>query len=181
MNSRKNCLPVAWDSSSDPSYPQPVVVEHTESMALQKLTTYSHEAVNLRESLVWFETSGFYYTINAGPSLRLCSDILLLPCVVEILQLWVCRNLSAPLRVHTLEKDSCLLVPLQYLLRWHHHQLLVTDRQKDGESFLQTQDHLLDIRDPGPLKRLRQKSQQFQKEQNAAVLQEEPAWKSTVL
>ncbi|KAL6047697.1 hypothetical protein STEG23_008947 [Scotinomys teguina] len=29
MNSRKNCLPVAWDSSSDPSYPQPVVVEHT--------------------------------------------------------------------------------------------------------------------------------------------------------
>ncbi|KAL6036925.1 hypothetical protein STEG23_015237, partial [Scotinomys teguina] len=29
MNSRKNCLPVAWDSSSDPSYPQPVVVKHT--------------------------------------------------------------------------------------------------------------------------------------------------------
>ncbi|KAL6074185.1 hypothetical protein STEG23_009476, partial [Scotinomys teguina] len=29
MNSRKNCLSVAWVSISDPSYELPVVVEHT--------------------------------------------------------------------------------------------------------------------------------------------------------
>ena len=42
--------------------------------------------VFIAESLVWFQASGFYYTIDARPSLGLFLRILLLPCVVEILQ-----------------------------------------------------------------------------------------------
>jgi hypothetical protein len=37
-----------------------------------------------------FEASDFSYTINTGTSPGLLSDILLLPCVREILQLWIC-------------------------------------------------------------------------------------------
>ena len=43
------------------------------------------------ESLVWFKFSGFRDTINTGCSPGLLLDILLLPCVMEILQLWVSR------------------------------------------------------------------------------------------
>ena len=49
-------------------------------------------SVHCRVSLVWLEASGFYYTINAGPSLKLLLDILLLPFVVQTLQFWVCRT-----------------------------------------------------------------------------------------
>ena len=38
---------------------------------------------------VWFEASDFSYTINTGSSWRILLDILLLPCVREILQLVV--------------------------------------------------------------------------------------------
>lgn len=48
--------------------------------------------VHYKESLVWFEVSGFCYTINAGSSPELLLVILLLPCAVEILKLWVCRT-----------------------------------------------------------------------------------------
>ncbi|KAL6089636.1 hypothetical protein STEG23_027374 [Scotinomys teguina] len=48
-------------------------------------------AKSCKESLVWFKASGFYYTIDAGSSLELLLDILLLPCVVKILQLLGCR------------------------------------------------------------------------------------------
>lgn len=41
-------------------------------------------------SLVWFEASGFCYTLNAGATWGFLSDIQLLPCVKEILQLWLC-------------------------------------------------------------------------------------------
>ena len=47
--------------------------------------------VFIAESLIWSKASGFYYTIDAGPSLGLLLVILQLPCVMEILQLWVCR------------------------------------------------------------------------------------------
>lgn len=47
--------------------------------------------VHCNESLVWFEASGFCYTINTGSLLGLLSDILLLPCVMELLCLWTCR------------------------------------------------------------------------------------------
>jgi hypothetical protein len=43
--------------------------------------------IHCNESLVWFKASGFCYTINTGSSLGLLCDILLLPCVMEILQL----------------------------------------------------------------------------------------------
>ena len=56
--------------------------------------------VHCNESLVWFEASGFCYTINTGSSLGLLSDILLLPCVMEILQLWICR--TSPFMHHML-------------------------------------------------------------------------------
>jgi hypothetical protein len=45
--------------------------------------------VHCNEFLVWFKASGFCYTINIGSSLGLLLDILLLPCIMEILQLWI--------------------------------------------------------------------------------------------
>jgi hypothetical protein len=44
------------------------------------------------ESLVCFKASGFCYTISTGPSLGLLLDMLLFPCVMEILKLWICRT-----------------------------------------------------------------------------------------
>lgn len=50
------------------------------------------------ESLVWFDTSGFYYIIKSGHTLGLLSDIILLPCILENLYLWICMSsLSGPL------------------------------------------------------------------------------------
>ena len=51
-------------------------------------------SVHCKESLLWIKDTGFYYTINAGPSLGLFLTILLLLFAVEILQLlvWVCRS-----------------------------------------------------------------------------------------
>jgi hypothetical protein len=43
--------------------------------------------VHCNEPLVWFKASGFCYAINPGSSLGLLLDILLLPCIIEILQL----------------------------------------------------------------------------------------------
>ena len=43
--------------------------------------------------MVWFQASGFCYTINTGSSPELFLDILPLPCVMELLQLWFCRTL----------------------------------------------------------------------------------------
>lgn len=39
---------------------------------------------------------GFCYIISVGSSLRLLSDTLLLPCVMEILKLWICRTRPFP-------------------------------------------------------------------------------------
>jgi hypothetical protein len=47
--------------------------------------------VSYRDSFTWFEAWGFCYTINTGSSLGLLLDILLLLCIMEILQLWICR------------------------------------------------------------------------------------------
>lgn len=44
---------------------------------------------SFQEPLVWFEASGFCYTISAGSSPWLLSGIFLLPCVMKILQLWI--------------------------------------------------------------------------------------------
>ena len=51
-----------------------------------------HANVCCNEALVQFEVSGFCYTINTGSLLGLLSDILLLPCVMEILQLRICNT-----------------------------------------------------------------------------------------
>lgn len=48
---------------------------------------YLQVFVEMTHSLAWFETSGFYYTINPGSP-----PGLLLPHVIEILQLWICRT-----------------------------------------------------------------------------------------
>ena len=48
--------------------------------------------VSLLASIHCSHWSGFCYTTDARPSLRILSAILLLPCVMEILQLWVCKN-----------------------------------------------------------------------------------------
>ena len=66
--------------------------------------TSLHAGVPRKESLVWFEAPGLCYTINAGPSLGLSLDILLLPCVVKILQSWVHRT------------DTLLLPQLQQII-----------------------------------------------------------------
>lgn len=51
-------------------------------------------SVRYKESLVWFKISGFCYTINNESSLWLLLNILLLPCVIEILQFQCC--ISSP-------------------------------------------------------------------------------------
>ena len=43
------------------------------------------------DSLVWFEASGFCYTVNTGSSLGPLLDSLFFLCVMEILQLWITR------------------------------------------------------------------------------------------
>ena len=43
------------------------------------LSIYLYLKVFTVESLVWFEASGFCYTVDAGPSLELLLVILLLP------------------------------------------------------------------------------------------------------
>jgi hypothetical protein len=43
------------------------------------------------ESLVWFEASGFATPSVLDPHWDSFLDILLLPCVSDILQLWICR------------------------------------------------------------------------------------------
>jgi hypothetical protein len=48
--------------------------------------------VHCNASLVWSETSGFCHTISTGSSLRLLTAILLLPCVMEILQLRISKT-----------------------------------------------------------------------------------------
>lgn len=45
--------------------------------------------VRCSESLVWFQAPGFGYTLNIGSSLELLLYVLLLPCALEILQLWI--------------------------------------------------------------------------------------------
>ena len=50
-------------------------------------------SVHFNESLVWYEVSGFCDTISTGSSQGLLLDILLLFCVMEILQFWICRTL----------------------------------------------------------------------------------------
>jgi hypothetical protein len=62
-----------------------------ESCSVSHCTPFDHASllanVHCGESLVWSEASGFCYTINAGSSIGFPSDILWLPCVVEILHL----------------------------------------------------------------------------------------------
>lgn len=53
-----------------------ITVFHTVFSFTQKAFLAS---IHCDESLVWFETSGFCFTINTGTLLGLLSDILLLP------------------------------------------------------------------------------------------------------
>lgn len=48
--------------------------------------------VHYNEVSIWFEASVFYYAINSRPSLGLFSDIPLVPCVIIILWIWICRT-----------------------------------------------------------------------------------------
>lgn len=50
--------------------------------------------VHCTESWVCFETSGFCYSIYTWFSLRLFLDFMMLPCVLEIMQLLICRTSS---------------------------------------------------------------------------------------
>ena len=60
--------------------------------------------VHFNESLVWFNASGFCYIISAGSSLGLCSNILLLPCVMEILSFGaVGQASSCALAIHRVD------------------------------------------------------------------------------
>jgi hypothetical protein len=56
--------------------------------------TSSLANVHCNESLVWFEVSGFYDTINIESSLGLLLVHLLLLCIMEILQIW--NNRTGP-------------------------------------------------------------------------------------
>lgn len=48
--------------------------------------------MHCNDSLVWFEAFGICYNIYSESSQGPFSNILLLPCVMEILKLWFCRT-----------------------------------------------------------------------------------------
>lgn len=68
----------------------------TEAVVCHSHTVYSLIHISLfanthyNELLIWFQASGFCYTINTRSLLELLLAILL-PCVMELLQLWICR------------------------------------------------------------------------------------------
>ena len=70
------------------------------SQCISKYTLFVHTlvytallaAVYCHDSLVWIKASDFCYTINTGSLPGLLLDILLLPCVMEILKLWIYRT-----------------------------------------------------------------------------------------
>lgn len=68
--------------------------------ATQWVTHYKSSLVIIlcNESLVWLQVSDFCCMFYDGPSLGLRLDILLLPCVTEIPQLWIfgCDSCTCP-------------------------------------------------------------------------------------
>jgi hypothetical protein len=89
-------LPVPWD------LPSSFVISPKEKYLVVKAIVYPtvypfiHTSLlaNVRcsECLIWFEASGFCYTINPGTSVGLLLTILLLPCVTELLELCIYRT-----------------------------------------------------------------------------------------
>lgn len=75
--------------------------------------------VHCTGSLLCFETSGFCRTISAESSPGLLWDILLLPCGVEILQLWICRDLGWGECTHISISHPINSLVHQIGLRWH--------------------------------------------------------------
>lgn len=55
------------------------------------LSTHLHLQMFIEMSH-WFKVFGFCDTLNVESSLELLTVILLLPCVMEILQLWISRT-----------------------------------------------------------------------------------------
>jgi hypothetical protein len=48
--------------------------------------------VHCNESLVWYEASGFCYSISTITKLGLFMDVLMLPCVMEIPWFWIYKS-----------------------------------------------------------------------------------------
>lgn len=65
---------------------------HSVSHSVTSVLTSFLASLDCNESLAWFEAPGFLYTISTGSLPGLFSDILLLPCVREVLHLWICRT-----------------------------------------------------------------------------------------
>lgn len=68
------------------------VVHHSVSHSVSAIHSSSLTNIHWNESLVWFEVSSFCDTINTKSSLGLLLAVLLLPCVMETLQLWIIRT-----------------------------------------------------------------------------------------
>jgi hypothetical protein len=68
------------------------VVYYSMSIVYPSIHTHSLANVHCNESLVWFEIFDFCDTINVGSSLGLFRPILMLPCIMEIPQLWFSRT-----------------------------------------------------------------------------------------
>lgn len=49
-------------------------------------------SVHCTESFIWFEASGICYTMDIGPSMGVLLDTMLLPYIMETLQLQTCRS-----------------------------------------------------------------------------------------
>lgn len=69
------------------------VVWHCESCIKHFYHTSFLASVHYKESLVWFTFPCLHYIFDAGPLLWLFLDILVPPCIVEILQLWICGSI----------------------------------------------------------------------------------------
>jgi hypothetical protein len=70
------------------------IVCHSHSHSNTFVHTSLLANVHCTESWVCFETSGFCYSIYTWFSLRLFLDFMMLPCVLEIMQLLICRTSS---------------------------------------------------------------------------------------
>ena len=84
------CNPSLKKRKTKTYYIMDSIVCHSLSCSLPFVYMSLLRYVHCNESLVCLKAPGFCYTINTGSLLGFLSDILL-PCVMEILHLWICR------------------------------------------------------------------------------------------
>ena len=79
------------DKTQNKKHRQHIMVDAVVCQCIPQYIPLSTD-LHCTETLVWIKISGFCDIVNIGSSLGLLPVILLSPCVVEILQLWISRT-----------------------------------------------------------------------------------------